>query len=550
MSELDDLLAVYGRIDDAVVHDPSLRPTVAAMLPPYRQGAAGWYRSFQDWQAAEATPQLAAPPTFSEALDNLVDFAPSDLAEDDYYGWANRHWINSRRMLASATLGRIQGRLDLPTNADPGTLVQRIATDGGGDPTSGRTLQGHLRRVADYPSIESWPRMMEHARQRGLVDEAYQNATYVPPVAWEPGSFRVVRTSVGTSVALRTHYHAPDLDLAEAKNCLFPELWGNYHPPWCGMQKIGDPAPDVEQFQEVISTNCDPGTGVSTVLNFSRRNLPDGGGILVYRVPEGDFLPASDRAVSIDEGSLEVRAPRPGDGVHFVTTKRIQFTVMRDMPAMPAAALGFLVWVMGWDTLSERFLYFLSRQKAPNVAPTADGAAGSAFGIDPSIIGRGDLMTVLNLGINGWQNYVRDCVGGVRTSVNRAAAGDYGVTDYLGDLTKLSNEVSDNTVALAELGAQLYRVTLDADGPGQGGQGGSGGAPPPAAGPPGAGGGGGGGGAASFTRASVVSSPTAEGERPPSGLSGIVRWFGKRFRRRNRPPATTSPTTDQPPGTE
>ena len=103
MGELDDLLAVYGRIDDAVVEDPDLQPKVAAMLPPYRQGARGWYRAYQDWQQAQGNVQLAEHRDVGTALDNLQnpeESAPVPPEDDDERGWASRHWLNGRRMLA------------------------------------------------------------------------------------------------------------------------------------------------------------------------------------------------------------------------------------------------------------------------------------------------------------------------------------------------------------------------------------------------------------------------------------------------------------------
>ena len=301
--------------------------------------------------------------------------------------------------------------MDLPVDADPRALLSGIATDAaGGGGGGGQELHSHLRRTAEYPSVESWKPMMADARDRGLVVNQYLNSTYVPPITWEPGSFRAVSSGSGTSVALRTYFHAADLDLEEAKRCLNPGDWQLYQPPWCRMTKMADIGPDIWRYLEVVSTNCGVITGLTTVLDFRYRDVPDGGAILEYRIPEGPLQPESDHLVSIDEGSLEVRPGRAGvSGINFVTTKRIQFAAMKNVPPMPAAALGFLVWVLGWDTLAERFIYFLAKQSPPNLLPTDQPTTPQGIGI-PGAPASGGIATILSLGFSGWENYLRSSV--------------------------------------------------------------------------------------------------------------------------------------------
>jgi hypothetical protein len=153
--------------------------------------------------------------------------------------------------------------------------------------------------------------------------------------------------------------------------------------------------------------------------------------------------------VTIDEGSLEVRPARPPEiGIHFVTTKRIQFRPLKRMPTPAAAAMGFLVWVLGWDSLAERFIYFLARN-----GTTAAGGPVSASPV-PSP-GDGGVATLLDLSVSGLQSYAKECVDSVTGSMRRAAAGDYGLTDYLSDLTKVSKKVTNNTMALAAMAASM-----------------------------------------------------------------------------------------------
>ncbi len=473
MSELDDLVAIFGRIDDAVVHDPDLEPKVAAMLPPYRQGARGWYRALQDWRSAdsEQRPQLAEPPDLEAALHNFEEpsdpsWDDSDDADLDDAGWATRatrNWLNARRMLACATLSRIQGYLDLPNDAHPRALLTGVTYSG-----SEQELHDHLRRAGDYPSIESWPTMMEGVRRRGIVQPKYINSTYVPPMSWEPGSFRVVDSRItGPSVALRTHHHITNLTLDEAKRCLDPRIWDRYRPPWCSMEPVAGAPPDMIRCEEVIAANCDLDPKLTTVLDFLGQSVPDDGAILEYRIPDGAPVGQPDRPVTIDEGSLEVRPGRaPGYGIHFVTTKRIQFEAMRQMPTMTLAGLAFLVWVLGWDTLSERFIYFCAKSEAPSlVPPDPTSAAPRSGGFWQGSTSNNATLTLLNLGMSGFQTYVRDCVGSVRSSMQSVASGSYGLADYLTDLTKVSNEITTNTTALASFGTQMWRAVSDTGGP-------------------------------------------------------------------------------------
>jgi hypothetical protein len=460
MSQLDHLVTVYGLIDDAVVENPDLLPRVAAMLPPYRvEGCAGWYRSLQDWQE-ETGVQLVAPDAlerrgFASALTGLAeplvdaDFeaqAQTDVEVDQR--WATQHWLDGRSTLASATLGRIEGDLNLSDDEDPALLLNGIALDD----LSAQRFHSDMRRVGDYQDIDSWSTMMDRAVVRNQFTASYQDSTLAPrvapsllqPITSYPDAFRVVPSpTMGTSVAFRTHHHLPDLSLDDAERCLIPEDWDKYNPPWCEMRPMADPG----CYLEVISADCsDPAHGrLETILEFQKRGLPDGGQILGYRIPDG----SATGLVTIDEGSLEVRPARPPEvGIHFVTTKRIQFRPLRRMPTPTAAAIGFLVWVLGWDSMAERFIYFLARNPT-----TATRGPVSASPMGPS--SDGGVATVLDLSVSGLQTYVKECVDSVTCSMRRAAAGDYGLTDYLSDLTKVSKKVTSNTTALAAMAASM-----------------------------------------------------------------------------------------------
>jgi hypothetical protein len=243
-------------------------------------------------------------------------------------------------------------------------------------------------------------------------------------------------------------------------------------------EQLPAPSDGDHRYLEVISTNCGSNLELSTILDFRGRDLSDGGGILEYRIPDGLSMGSPGGLVTIDEGSLEVRPGRPpGTGVHFVTTKRIQFDPFRQMPTVGAAALGFLVWALGWDGLAERFIYFFARTARTTdtepltLTPPDQTSSAPQTQVAPQGLtsGGGEIATLLTLGLGGWQNYVRDCFGSAKSSMERAASGNYGLADYLSDYTRVSKEVTDKTTAVASWAAQTYRAVSEAGGPQAGG---------------------------------------------------------------------------------
>ena len=85
MSELSDLMTVFGTIDEAVVADPDLTEKVAPLLPAYDHGAAGWYHGMSRWITAALPPAGRSGDGSEAGPDAVVDDSPdepdgSDLA--------------------------------------------------------------------------------------------------------------------------------------------------------------------------------------------------------------------------------------------------------------------------------------------------------------------------------------------------------------------------------------------------------------------------------------------------------------------------------------
>ena len=68
MSELTDLMAVYGAVDEAVVRDPDRRARVAELVPIYAEGGGGWYDDFRKWAMEKGADDPPFPP-LDEALE-------------------------------------------------------------------------------------------------------------------------------------------------------------------------------------------------------------------------------------------------------------------------------------------------------------------------------------------------------------------------------------------------------------------------------------------------------------------------------------------------
>jgi hypothetical protein len=499
MTELQNIIQIFGAVDDVVVAEPDLLPKVAALLPAYDGGAAGWYEAMNNWygslekarrrasapaptdpqparksktaavrkkaqpvkkQAPPPAPSAGAPepPPLTDALTDLAEI-PAD-ADDSW---------SARRLLSIAVLSRVLS----PTDAIPGDPLGPVGTDDlaqalvpliqGAQPTGRRgrsseiaRAQALLTRLSDeetYPNLASWPALLQDAQHAGLISPALATKQMAPCV-WE-----VVHTphSHGPSVAFATHHRFEGVSFNSVTPILDPANWMTYSPPWCGMRSLGSVLDRTfgatgtsTRYLEEVANACGNGGAVykfTTSLDFLSVDVSENDAqVLEYRRSHDQRADGGDGSVTVDEGSLVVY--QVGTAVDVVTTKRVQFRALRRMPGPVAAMVAQFVWALGYSSLAELFVNKITAATAGAKVKTLHPLQGGSLsgGAPPS--SGGDLTTVLTA-------TMQDCRKGVRSSLGKMAAGGYGAKDYAADVAKVSNHGRRQSAALASLWANV-----------------------------------------------------------------------------------------------
>src|SRR5688572_4840002 len=100
MSEIRNLIGVYGHIDRTAAADSERRAAVSQVLPLYRDPQVEWFEDFQAWtrELRPDTPRDEAFPSRDEALKALAEIEP-------------RGRMRARRMFAIAAAARADREL-------------------------------------------------------------------------------------------------------------------------------------------------------------------------------------------------------------------------------------------------------------------------------------------------------------------------------------------------------------------------------------------------------------------------------------------------------
>ena len=461
MSGLSDVMAVFGFIDHAVVADPELTPKVAALLPGYDHGAAGWYHGMSEWipaalrlsEGSDGSDEISgsddhggilAGQSASDLKAALVAFAtPSDdaLAGDDLVG---------RQLLSLAVLGRIWPSVDeahrplahLLVGADVGTadLVRALQplTPGQSAVQAGRLLT-HLGQ--QRPG-ESWAGLLARAADDGLISPSTAELQ-VCANQW------IVRPAhVGSTIAFETNQRIVGAKMSDFDDLFVPTQWTNFTPPWCGMNQ-GKASEGHDLYLEVMSTSCPPVPPfrLSTPLQFTVGALPDNTGTaLQYRLAPDWKKRGGDGIVSVDEGSIVVREWQ--GGIHLITTKRLQFRAFDGLPPIMDAWIAQLVWSMGYCALAEYFVNRVTKRTRIQVTnQTGSGPVAPRNGSDP--LGSGQLGDV-------WKREIAECMDGVEASLGKVKKGGYGAAEYSDDLGKFVKHVAHYGGELLDVATRLF----------------------------------------------------------------------------------------------
>ena len=448
MSGLSDLMAVFGFIDHAVVADPQLTPKVAALLPAYDQGAAGWYRGVSNWiptalRLVEGSGEPAAPSGFERNVGDPADPPTANLkdalgafalASD---GALPDDDLLARRLLALAVLGRIWPS---PAEAHSPLAQQLVGADLGADdlvravqpftPDNDQRTAGRLLSllVSEQRAGRPWEHLLAQATDEGLINPSTANQQC------SPSSWTVKRTSVGTAIAFQTHKRIVGMTMSEFDDLFVPSHWTNFTPPWCSMS-AGTASNGHDVYLEVLSTDCPPvlPLRLRTPLQFTVGMLPDSTGrCLQYRLAPDWSNQGGDGLVSVDEGSIVVREWQ--GALHLITTKRIQFRVFKEMPPLDAAWIAQFVWALGYDALAE---YFVNRVALHKHIQVTDGTGSGHVpprrhpGPPPSE----------QLG-EIFRREVTECVTGIESALGKVKKGSYDATEYADDVGKFVKHVA------------------------------------------------------------------------------------------------------------
>ncbi len=486
MSELADLVAVFGAVDEAVVKDRKLLPTVAALVPAYAEGAAGWFTGIRTWsdlavefRRSEGEERDVEPlgvgqlPTVVEALDNLSEGAGTD------------HLV-TRRLLAITLLSRVRAAsAPVPPGTSPDSSALAV-TDadlaGALEPvvdhpdylgtwnpeTRAVRLVAILQNAHDYPVIGSWGAMMQKALSENLISQS------VADRSMSPMGFTVIPTTPGGGPAVafetRTLVDVPAaVGMAAARDqvadILDPSRWTNVDPPWCAMRWAA-PAPTLGvtpwsgRCLEVINVDCTgvpPLVPLNTVLDFRCSDLGDGSGsVLEYRLVDNQPAVGGDGLVTVDEGSLVVH--QVGTTVEVITTKRVQFHAFSGMSPLEAAGLAWFVWIVGYNSNAESFIEKVAGVSPSRLHPVGSHRGGAGANPGGSAAGAGQPGTgapQVDQLVAGMEKIFDECVQDLRTSMSKVTAGSYGPTTYLGDAAKLSNHLVRHGTLLAKFWADV-----------------------------------------------------------------------------------------------
>ena len=320
MTEIEDVMGVWGAIDQTVVENPEaaingvpLVEVVGSFVGPYNQGAAGWFAEFTAWTEERLGIASAEQyPTLDVALSRLAERAPVGRQQ-------------ARRLHVLAVAARVFPELRQTDNDMNALAIGAITqlcpeTD---DTDRGEQL---LNLVCDdeiFPHLGRWDVLLATASDAGLITTTLAIQATAPPCS---GDLVVVELPGGDTdpvATLQTSFWTDELTLEQAKRFLEPSLWPGCNGFWCTMQRIATSARGNPIYREVVSVACNnPNVWrAETRLEFAMVNLPDGGALVSYDLCEG--LPLLGDLIVVDSGSLVV--VREGTGVRVTTTKRILF---------------------------------------------------------------------------------------------------------------------------------------------------------------------------------------------------------------------------------
>jgi hypothetical protein len=348
MAEIEQVLAVEGAVDRAVLAKEADLDVVKAMLVPYRDGALGWFEAFENWvrERTDTPPDEPVLPTLEEALGSMADERP-------------RGRDGALRLLALTVLARAVREFS-PQGDRAEELQDALGPlTPNGDTEEAIGLHELIVDVDLYPAIEQWGEMVTRAGQSGVLATTFALQTTAPCTA----KWRAVQVG-GQSVAATQLTSAelfPSLTVADIEEFLDPSHWPTCHPFWCSMDPVQPPVPGHRLYKEVVSLNCGYASmSITTILEFVTVPTPATGttgarvDIQYWLWPPPPMPPTTppqgDGEIIVDEGFIS--AWDTPQGLRMKTLKLVAFR-----PPFPSAYLAMIMCPLGYAAQGEHMVY-------------------------------------------------------------------------------------------------------------------------------------------------------------------------------------------------
>jgi hypothetical protein len=428
MSELSDLVAIFGAIDDHVVEHPELVPDVAKLLCPYRDDAAGWFQPFKAWLDGLAEQQgVDGDPVIPDLPDAL-----RDLEAPPEEGQPKVHSNVSRLLLGSAALARFVPAY-YPDQPGFGPLASAIVAENvtANDVDAARALEV-LADEAVLPDLSWWTHTVEELVAVGLLD----SQAVRPPAC----SGRLVEVNIAgqphPAAAIQSSFCVENLTFVEVRRFLNPETWG-CSPFWCSMvNQRPDPPPG--RFLETVSLDCDRGPVIKTCLDFNLVIDKPKLAVLAYRLSEDDPACVGDGEILVDEGSIEVRDL---DGqVCITTTKRVLFKY-----GFSPGWIAGIVCPLGYADMGAQLVDCAAKGKpTPPAKRVPTGAS--------------DCVTWIDEAAGIAERCVEECAGVYQSVSRKASAGRYATDDLARDMAAAWKRVCRDAGTAVGIGVRGARV--------------------------------------------------------------------------------------------
>src|SRR5436190_18608692 len=180
MPEIEDLMAVWGAIDHAVVDNPELAEVVGRYVGGYRpvdgrEGAAGWFDEFTSWTAesTDAAPEEQFP-SLEQALRNLAEIPPGGRRRA-----ARRLHVIA---IAARVVPKLQNLDDEELHAD---LVGALTSPELAPEDRGEELLQMLLDDDLFPDLGHWSELLHAAGAAELIDPVMVLQSGAPPCSGE-----------------------------------------------------------------------------------------------------------------------------------------------------------------------------------------------------------------------------------------------------------------------------------------------------------------------------------------------------------------------------